>query len=481
MKKLIIFFFGLFLSLGTMAQGGLDKAILEQYKKDKESADKEVQNEKNKTKAKPWFVRGQAYETLALQAISVDSNAINTAVESYKKAIELDTKDGKEGKIATDARAALKSEKVYQGYLVAGDGYYRVKNYDKSLAAMQNAAEINPKKDTIAYVYISILGQVLQKNDIAVNAYRKLIEYGAKDPSNYLYLSDLIRNEAIAKKDTKLEDESLAIVNAGLAKNPTNKDLLAQKNNLYFAFNRLESAIESLKADIAKDPTNAVNCVNLGILYDNKATSLTSDIKKYTDELSKGGDSEKKMADAKEQMDVFNDEVKRLQDAIKKQPKNNDLKNRLATTQQSLAEKKAAYDAAKAKSDEAKASAGNRAETQKKLDDAVAQRNEFKASAKTYYEKALAADGKSYDALFNLGVLSFNEGVDIKHTVDAMDIKTYNEKGKAVEEQANTKFKEAIPLFEKAYSIKKEGDVKENLKALYRMLKMNDKLQELGE
>ena len=62
-----------------------------------------------------------------------------------------------------------------------------------------------------------------------------------------------------------------------------------------------------------------------------------------------------------------------------------------------------------------------------------------------------------------------------------MDMNTYKIKGKVIEDLATDKFKQALPYFEKAWSIKKEDDLKSSLRSLYQVLKMEDKLKALGE
>ena len=38
-----------------------------------------------------------------------------------------------------------------------------------------------------------------------------------------------------------------------------------------------------------------------------------------------------------------------------------------------------------------------------------------------------------------------------------------------------------MPYFERAYAVKQEADVKENLRTLYKVLKLDDKVKALGE
>jgi tetratricopeptide (TPR) repeat protein len=96
-----------------------------------------------------------------------------------------------------------------------------------------------------------------------------------------------------------------------------------------------------------------------------------------------------------------------------------------------------------------------------------------------YYSKAIAADENYYDALYQLGAYYYNEGVEIKKKVDNMDMETYKKDGKAVEAMISAKYEQALPYFEKAYKNKKEEDLKEVLKQIYKALKLEAKLTEL--
>ena len=120
-------------------------------------------------------------------------------------------------------------------------------------------------------------------------------------------------------------------------------------------------------------------------------------------------------------------------------------------------------------------------EVNKKLADLEAKQEEAKESALNFYKKSLDLDPNNYDVNFNLGVMSFNEAVEIKKKVDLLDMAAYKTEGKKIEEQADKKFREALPYFEKAYSIKQEDDLKSSLRSLYQILKMEDKLKALGE
>ena len=92
------------------------------------------------------------------------------------------------------------------------------------------------------------------------------------------------------------------------------------------------------------------------------------------------------------------------------------------------------------------------------------------------YKKCLELDSEYFNALFNMGVMYFNKGVEeVNVANDETDMKKYEAK-KAIAEGT---FKEALPFFERAHTIKPEdAAVLESLKTLYYRFEMMDKYNE---
>jgi tetratricopeptide (TPR) repeat protein len=95
----------------------------------------------------------------------------------------------------------------------------------------------------------------------------------------------------------------------------------------------------------------------------------------------------------------------------------------------------------------------------------LAEKTNNLSMAETAYKKALLIDPRSYDALCNLAILYFNEGVGLnKKANEIKDNAKYEIARKAYE----TKFDLALPLFEKAFEINsKDRNVLEPLRSLY--------------
>ncbi len=96
------------------------------------------------------------------------------------------------------------------------------------------------------------------------------------------------------------------------------------------------------------------------------------------------------------------------------------------------------------------------------------------------YEKAYELNPEDYNTAYSLGAFHFNEGVKAKNEGSKLDFEEYKTKGKAFEEQAGKLFEQALPYFEKAFTLKKDDEQLLNaLQSIYVQLKQNDKAEEM--
>lgn len=95
-----------------------------------------------------------------------------------------------------------------------------------------------------------------------------------------------------------------------------------------------------------------------------------------------------------------------------------------------------------------------------------------KENAKKNYLKAIELDPNFFEAYYNLGVLCFNEAVELTDKANSIaDNKKYEQAKKI----ADDKFIESLPYLEKAYEIKPdETSIMGTLKTLYYRLKANN-------
>src|SRR5687768_5668297 len=96
MKKVLLVVAGNLLVGNAFAQIGAAQASYTAGKLDdaKTQIENAINNDKQKTKAKTWFYRGEIYRGIASDPTGVysklDSNAVQVALDSYKKAQELE-------------------------------------------------------------------------------------------------------------------------------------------------------------------------------------------------------------------------------------------------------------------------------------------------------------------------------------------------------------------------------------------------------
>lgn len=105
-----------------------------------------------------------------------------------------------------------------------------------------------------------------------------------------------------------------------------------------------------------------------------------------------------------------------------------------------------------------------------------------KEKAIEHYEKAVELDPNYFEANFNIAVVYYNQAADLIKKANEMDLKTYQKKGKAIEDEAREGFRKAMPYLEKASQLKPDDlTVLETLQTVYSQLKMNEKVVELSK
>ena len=486
MRKLTLAILAIMMTAGaTFAQ--VDKLMLEAnrkaYNESKKKADEAVMK-KDSLKSKTWLTRGEAYLDIANSRDSVLTKAEPTApykaLAYFKKAVAMDPASTAKKYLMVmkdkDGKAEVEGQKMFAAFMDAGITKYQTKNYGEALKDLQMGMEISPK-DTTAAMYTGVIGQMAKEDAAAAKGYERYMELGGKDPAMIYALAQIFRSE-------KNEEKAIATIEKGIALNPNNKDLKSEKINMLLGFKRLDSAIKELENSVNAGSTNVQEVINLAILYDNKSQEMDKEMKGYSSQLSKGNVEglNKKIQAQKDKISAYDDEIKRLSDKAKKEPKTAVAsKKQIGEVSTMKDEANATLTKLNEEATQQTATATNVGDVSKKLADLQAKQNDIKAISMKYYNKAIQMEPNNYDVNFNLGVMNFNEAVIIKGKVDGMDMNTYKTEGKAVEAMASEKFKAALPFFEKAYSIKKEDEVKNNLKSLYQILKMEDKLKALGE
>ncbi|MGI4874512.1 MAG: tetratricopeptide repeat protein [Janthinobacterium lividum] len=241
----------------------LDKAMA--------SINEAIANDKTKDKAKTWFTRGDIYARLVDPTMTTltakytanlkPAETLQTAADSYSKALQLDGPTGEFGK-----QVPARLQGLYGVAFNDAVKNFQAKDYDKAAASFKQASLLSPK-DTTAVLYTAYALDAKKDYTGSKASYNQLLGMGYKSVPVY---SRLIM---LAKED-KNAAETKQVVQQALVAYPTNKSFLIEDLNLSMGGGGTE-AIDKLSKTIAADPGNANLYAVRGSLYDNQKPAKT--------------------------------------------------------------------------------------------------------------------------------------------------------------------------------------------------------------
>ncbi|RVU26513.1 hypothetical protein EOJ36_00515 [Sandaracinomonas limnophila] len=472
MKKLVLTIVSV-ACFANLATAQVDKAALEARKKELSEGLKKAEAEVKGAPTKPKSHLNYAIALLDVASYP-DSTLAGLDIEAPFKALdaisELNKLDAK-GSLKKDVAKLYDEKKVYQAFMNIGVLKYQGKDYKTSFRFMSKASEVSPK-DTIAAMYTGVVAQLSNNDKAAGDAYEKYVDLGGKDMAILYGLSQIYKN-------AKNEEKALAVIDKGISLYPDNKDLRNEKFNLLISFNRIDQAIETLEKQPNKD---AATYSNLGLLFENKMSGFKDQANKIAEKSSKIGEFQKRIDSQKGQIDAFTDEVKRLKNKLKTTPPKQkaSIQQQITLNEADIKEKTKILEGYVADKANAEKTVGDPAANAAQLAELQVKIKEIREKVPAYYENALKLDPTYYDALYQLGALNYNDAAEIKRVVNSMDMETFKKEGKSYEDKIAAKYKEALPYFEKAFEVKKDEDLKEIMKQIYREIKDEAKLQKLN-
>ncbi len=263
-------------ALNSWKEGKLDEA--------KSNIDLATTYEKTKDDAKTWYYRGLIYASIDTTSNEtykgLATDAYKTAVESFKKADELNGNDKE--LFITDASGLpmLKSQQIanWQGnYLNMGAAQYQEEDLEGALKNFEKAQEISPN-DTTAYFYAGFVANSLEDYDKAITNFKKYNELGGKSSDGY----SIMININSGPKENK--EEALKLVREAKAKFPANQDFPKVEIGLLIDLKRIDEAKSGLENALKSEPNNKILHFYLG--YANASLNNVAEAKKnYEDAL----------------------------------------------------------------------------------------------------------------------------------------------------------------------------------------------------
>jgi len=253
MKKLALLVIFCLTVAGVYAQNSaVNKANTFMTKGDlamaKEQIDLAVNHEKTKNKPNTWYIKGQVYEKIAFSEDpafkDMSDDAMNTAVEAYNKAKELD-EGNKFGGLAD-----IQMDNMWGQLINKGAEYYNQDDYSNALIYFAKSATLKPT-DTTGFYYAGIAAQQAENYDAALSNYYKLIDLDYHNEDIY---SSVIYLERSHNEDNQKALEVLAKAREHF---PENDALMKEEINLLILEKQTDQALGKLKAAVESDPNNA--------------------------------------------------------------------------------------------------------------------------------------------------------------------------------------------------------------------------------
>ena len=276
-SKLFVLTLALLMSVASFAQkGSVTKADAYVAKNDYASAKAEIDVaitiEKTALKSKTWFVRGKIYQAIATSTDetiqAVDPEALSKSVEAYNKVLEMDKENSPNYLIASTNMDAL-----WGNYINNGGTVYGEEDYDGALASFENALVVKPT-DSITLLYAGVSAQLAGQTDKTLTYYYQMLDNNIASAD---VMSTLIYLERAENKD---DEKALELVRKAKEIFPNETKFGQEEISLLLVMDKVEEAKTKLQAAIVDDPSNVNLHLNLGVLYDNLASTKLEEGKK---------------------------------------------------------------------------------------------------------------------------------------------------------------------------------------------------------
>lgn len=235
-----------------------------------------TQDEKTADKAETWYLKGEIYSALAKKdsGSAISETYMDTAFSAYKQTLKLDAKY---------TSMLLSNYKplsdLYVDYWRNGAAAFNNKDYAAALNDFKKVKQVNDylhglglglgsEIDTMAILNIGNAAYNLGKKDTAVKYYQQLADIKFKDES-------FVYKVLLQEYRDKNEDKFKAVLQEAKALFPDDKDFANEEISYYNEKGETDKLVEKLEEEVAKNPEDYNNTLNLAIAYDNMANPKT--------------------------------------------------------------------------------------------------------------------------------------------------------------------------------------------------------------
>ncbi len=235
-----------------------------EYDKAKISIDKAILDPKTGISAKTWYYRGLIYQDIEespdAATKAVDAQALDKSIESFLKALELDTKKA----YSEDIKKRIPF--LQNRYVNNGITAYKAKEFQSAADNFMKSADLSEKlysKIDTGLIFNAALAALNAKNvPVQKQLFTRLIDLKYPEVEVYRSLSNLY----MAEKDTAKGLEYIAM---GRVAFPGNNSLMIDELNVYMARGQSKQMISKMEEAANADPSNKTLWFALGATYDN--------------------------------------------------------------------------------------------------------------------------------------------------------------------------------------------------------------------
>lgn len=234
----------------------------------KEIIDAAIEHEKTKDDGKTWYYRGLIYATIDTTSNeehkNLSDNALEEAIEAFRKADELNKKDSEyylANELGLPVTMPQQIDGYYSHYFNQAVVAFQNSEFETAVDNFEKSALILPE-DTNSYVNAAYAAHNGELYDKAKANYRRAIDAGATSQDLYNnYVNILIAVD-------KDKDTALKVIDEALEKFPSDGTLSKTRINILIEQGKIDEARESLEAAIEAEPENANLYFTLGVLND---------------------------------------------------------------------------------------------------------------------------------------------------------------------------------------------------------------------
>lgn len=232
-----------------------------EYDKAREAIDKAIEHNRTMDDATTWMYRGIIYLNIYLseEYRHLDDAALEKALESLNKAVELDERD----RLNQEVEIIPRIEAIGQLYFEEAVNQFNMTDFGAAADLFEKAYAVGEhidKVDTLAMVNAALASTRAEEYERAVALYGQAKEIGVED-------AELYRNLAFAYRGLEDREKMMETINRGRELYPDDSGLLLEEINAYLAVGEGDKVVDDLKRLVEEDPENYSIFFVLGTIY----------------------------------------------------------------------------------------------------------------------------------------------------------------------------------------------------------------------